>query len=160
MDYTKLRVFFWLTVAGSGASLISLVLPQYQTYSKIALAVFVPVAFILETRTGLLSVLRSGINRYYRSFPVAANHAVFNRIESEYCYLGISFDTIFSQFEDWYRFRRPLNAKARILMLDFAAEGEDTVRFQVEHQFGDGEENEEQIKMARRRIEAGGRNNR
>lgn len=118
MDYTKLRVFFWLSVAGSGAGLVGLVAPEYRIYGIVAFIVFVPSAILLERRTGVLSVLRSGIHRFYRSFPVAANHAVFDMVRREYCYLGVSFDTVFSQFEDWYRFRRPGNPKIRILLLD------------------------------------------
>ena len=153
MDYTKLRVFFWLSVAGSAASLLSVMLPKYRLYGVLGLVVLVPSALFLEAWTGLLSVIRSGMHRFYRSFPVVGNHSVFDTVKLEYCYLGISFDTVFSQFEDWYRFRRPLNVKIRLLLLDPAPEADDIARFQVAHQVGAAGNAAELAAMTRRRVE-------
>jgi len=121
MASVEARVLFWFGIAGSAASLVAiLAIRESRVYYLLAVAgLLLATAALLNTGLRIQAFVRSGLVRFFRTFPAAANYAVFGRVTSDFCYLGVSFDTSFSQFENWYQIHRPATAKRiRLLLVD------------------------------------------
>lgn len=52
------------------------------------------------------------------SFPLEANAEVFRAVETEYCYLGITFTSVLAAFRSWFERERRGSPKVRILVTD------------------------------------------
>jgi hypothetical protein len=110
-------------------------------------------AALLRTGFRVQALVRSGLVRFFRSFPVAANYPIFGGVKSEFCYLGVSFDTAFSQFENWYRFHRVASVRSiRILLVDPGAT--EVLEFQARHHGAPEEKVAESVAADQVRIEA------
>jgi len=154
MTSTEGRVLFWFGIAGSLASCVAiLAIPGSRFYLLGLAGMLVATAALLRTGLRVQALVRSGVVRFFRSFPVPANYAVFSGVKSQFCYLGVSFDTAFSQFEDWYRFHRvPTVRRIRILLVDPAAT--EVLEFQSRHHGAPAEKLAEAVAADQARIDA------
>ena len=127
------RVLFWFGIAGSLASVAAIAAtPGSHFYLLGLVGMLLAIAALLRTGFRVQALVRSGLVRFFRSFPVVANYPVFGSVKSEFCYLGVSFDTAFGQFEDWYRFHRVASVRSiRLLLVDPSAT--EVLGFQARH---------------------------
>jgi len=89
---------------------------------------------LLEQSAHRVSVLFSGMKRYYQQFPPQHNAEIFRRVQREYCYLGISFRTVFAEFEHWYR--RECRPETRVCLLVADPEDSGLLEYQARFQLG------------------------
>lgn len=138
MDFQELRTVQWVTIAGSIASVVS-VLAGWNSTARVPLliaAVVLPLCTAaIELQKRRLSVFFSGIRKYHASFQTQQNGSVFNSVREEYLYMGITFASVLSSFREWYGSQeRRANVRIRLLLTDPKAE--DVLRFQAQYETG------------------------
>jgi hypothetical protein len=94
------------------------------------LVAFFSVVFVAaEMQRDRVSVLFSGISRFYRSFPEEKNKEVFQQVKNEYCYFGVTFSSVINAFRAWHESELKGNVRIRLLLLD--PEATDVLQFQA-----------------------------
>jgi len=121
MNLMQLRTAQWLTILGAVAGILGLLAIWESVHRVWLMGVVVMLAaafFLLELAQERISVLVSGVSRFYRSFPHERNREVFAGVKKEYCYLGLSFTSVGNAFREWYETERRGNVRVRLLLLD------------------------------------------
>lgn len=135
MDLSKLRTVQWISVLGAFAGIISLIVVWESRYRVAVIAgiIVLSVVFMLaELQKDRLSILFSGISKFYSSFSPALNEAVFQQVQSEYCYLGITFSSVLSAFRAWHDSELKGNVHIRLLLTD--PEATELLEFQARYE--------------------------
>lgn len=136
MDYTELRTFKWVSVVAAVASIVgaaALLDPRTRVALLVAGGALFAVALWFELKRDRLSALFSGISRYFQHFPPEANKEMLASVRKDYCYLGISFTSVFPQFRQWYEGRPPAGARIRILLTH--PDASEALEFQARYQW-------------------------
>ena len=137
MDLMKLRSIQWLTIIGALAGIIGLI-ALWDSPWRNATIVFTLVTsalfFVIEVYKDRVSVVFSGLRRFHRTFPVQQNPRVFEGVQSEYGYLGVSFASVLVTFRAWCEKGKAGNVKIRLLLTD--PEAVEALEFQARSECG------------------------
>jgi hypothetical protein len=68
----------------------------------IGITVFCILFSLAEHQKDRVTILFSGVKRYYRVFGVDQNAAAFGLVREQYRYFGITFDSVKTVFANWY----------------------------------------------------------
>lgn len=137
MDLTRLQTFHWASFLGAIAGILSLLVVWNSPwrYAVIALVVLLCIGgLFVEAHQGRLSALFSGVSSYYTKFAPGQNREVFRQVNSEYHYLGISFTTVFADFQAWYESEMKASVRIRLLLTD--PQAQDLLEFQARFEKG------------------------
>lgn len=137
MDLLKLKTVQWLSIVGAVAGILGLLAPwesRFRPALMIAVLGLTTVFLLLELEQGRMSLLFTGLSRYYPSFVQSQNDTVLAQTEQEYCYFGVSFSTVLNAFRQWYDVERLGNASIRLLLLD--PEATDILEYQARCEHG------------------------
>jgi len=137
MDLMRLRTVQWVTILGGVASVLSLPVfwqSPYRSYIIAGAALLLLSCLLLELHKGRISVLFSGVSKFYQTFPEDQNRTVFPAVEGEYCYLGISFTSVLNTFRSWHDSERRGAVRVRLLLTD--PEADDVLKFQARYEHG------------------------
>jgi hypothetical protein len=136
MDLLKLRTVQWITIIGSIAGVVSLLALWNSPYRGLlmALAIALPLATAaVELQKDRITIFFTGIRKYYRTFPVEKNTAIFSDVKNEYCYFGVSFASVLNSFRIWYGSpQRRANVHIRLLLVD--PDADDVLEFQARYE--------------------------
>ncbi len=136
MDLLKLRTVQWITILGSIGTVVSLLAlwdSPYRVLCTVA-ALILPLATgLIELQKDRINVFFAGIRKYHPTFPVEDNTDMFQSIEKEYSYLGVSFGSVLNSFRSWYGSSdRRANISIRLLLVDPGAN--DVLEFQARYE--------------------------
>ena len=135
MDLMQLRTVQWISLMGALAGILGLLALWESRYrTPVMLGVIVlSIAFVLaELQKDRVSVLFSGISKFYRSFPQELNQGVFKQVQNEYCYLGITFSSVLNAFRAWHDSELKGNVRIRLLLTD--PEATELLEFQARYE--------------------------
>jgi hypothetical protein len=100
----------------------------------IIVTVLFVLTFIIEHQKDRVTVLFSGIKRYYTSFELSENAGVFDRVHKSYKYYGISFESVKPAFSNWYLYGRRGTSKIQILLADPDVKDDEILKFQARYE--------------------------
>ena len=135
MDLMQLKTVQWLSILGAFAGILGLFAlweSPWRPWCMAAILALSVLFYVLELKKDRLTVLVSGAHRYIRSFSVDDNSVVFDSIQKEYCYFGISFDSVKTAFLSWYVDRRRGDCKIRLLLMN--PDADELLHFQARYE--------------------------
>jgi hypothetical protein len=135
MDLMQLRTVQWISLVGALAGILGLLAlweSRYRTPVMLGVIVLSIVFVLAELQKDRISLLFSGISKFYRSFPQELNQGVFKQVQNEYCYLGITFSSVLNAFRAWHDSELKGNVRIRLLLTD--PEATDVLEFQARYE--------------------------
>jgi hypothetical protein len=135
MDLGKWKTFQWITLIGAIAGILSLWIGWESHWRPWVMGITLAAAIGALLAEGMQSVkgaFFSGVKKVDEAFTEAKNTAVFESIDFEYRYLGISFSSSIIPFKSWYEHQKRGRVRLRILLTDPSAD--DALEFQARYE--------------------------
>ena len=121
MDWPKYWIVQVISVLGGISGILGLLALWDSPWRRplmLGVTIFCVLFFLAEYQKDRVTVLFSGVKRYYRHFGGDQNTAVFAQIEEQYRYFGITFDSVKTVFTNWYLHHRRGSPTIQILLSD------------------------------------------
>ncbi len=135
MDWPKYWIVQLISVLGGISGILGLLAMWNSAWRgplMIGVVIFCVLFFIAEHQKDRVTVLFSGVQRYYRAFGVNQNAAVFELVRNQYRYFGITFSSVKTVFTNWYLNERRGSPEIQILLSD--PEADDILEFQARYE--------------------------
>jgi hypothetical protein len=121
LDWQKFQTVQVLYIVGAVCGILGLLGTWDSPWRAVLMTAVVVVCiafFLFEHQKERVTVLFSGVKRYYESFSASRNADVFDQVHKQYRYFGITFDSVKNSFAEWYRTKRQGSPTIQILLSD------------------------------------------